>query len=43
MKSLYTVDGNPAKSVMGVMKQAITGKIPYFNVIKDVVKGSRSL
>ncbi|MDP4104521.1 MAG: FAD-dependent oxidoreductase [Bacillota bacterium] len=43
MKSLYTVDGNPAKSVMGVVKQAVSGKIPYFNVIKDVVKGSRSL
>ncbi|WP_379969293.1 FAD-dependent oxidoreductase [Ectobacillus sp. sgz5001026] len=43
LKSLYTVDSNPTKSVMGVVKQTVAGKIPYFNVLKDVIKGSRSL
>jgi len=43
MKNLYSVDGNPAKSVIGMCKQAISGKLPYFDVLKDIVKGGRSL
>lgn len=43
LKNLYSVDSNPTKSVMGVVKQTVAGKIPYFNVLKDVIKGSRSL
>lgn len=43
MKNLYSVDGNPAKSVMGMCKQAISGKLPYFDVLKDVVKGGKAL
>lgn len=43
MKNLYTVDGEPAKSVMGIAKQSIRGKIPFFSVLKDAFKGSRSL
>lgn len=43
MKNLYDVDGSQAKSAMGIMKQTISGKLPYFDVIKDIVKGGRSL
>lgn len=43
MKGLYAVDGTPAKSVMGVTKESIKGKIPIFSVMKDVIKGGKSL
>ncbi|MCR6546385.1 FAD-dependent oxidoreductase [Dehalobacterium formicoaceticum] len=43
MKNLYDVDGNPAKSVMGLMKKTTSGKLSYFDVLKDIVKGGRSL
>lgn len=43
MKNIFNVDGKPAKSVLGIMKQTTSGKLPYFDVIKDIVKGGRSL
>ncbi|MHB8073080.1 FAD-dependent oxidoreductase [Desulfosporosinus fructosivorans] len=43
MKNLYSVDGNPAKLARGMCKQAISGKLPYFDVLKDILKGGRSL
>lgn len=43
MKNLYSVDGSPAKSIMGIVKKSVPGKLPYFDVIKDIVKGVRSL
>ncbi|MCX7780273.1 MAG: FAD-dependent oxidoreductase [Negativicutes bacterium] len=43
MKNMYTVDGSPAKRIAGVAKQTISGKLPYFDVIKDIVKGAGSL
>lgn len=43
MKNMYRVDGSPAKSIMGIVKKSVPGKLPYFDVIKDIVKGVRSL
>lgn len=43
MKSIYSVDGTPTKGAIGLVKQAIKGKISYFDVFKDVLKGGRSL
>ncbi len=43
MKNIYNVDGSPAKLATGLVKQAISGKISYFNVLKDMFKGGRSL
>lgn len=43
MKNLYSVDGSPAKLIMGIVKKSVQGKLPYFDVIKDIVKGVRSL
>lgn len=43
MKNIYNVDGRPAKLVTGLVKQTIAGKLPYFDVLKDIVKGGRSL
>ncbi|ADY55458.1 Electron-transferring-flavoprotein dehydrogenase [Syntrophobotulus glycolicus DSM 8271] len=43
MKNLYQVDGQPAKKVTGLLKESIRGKLPYFDVFKDILKGGRSL
>ncbi|MBM4761279.1 FAD-dependent oxidoreductase [Bacillus sp. B15-48] len=43
MKGLYSVDGNPTKSVMDVVKENVKGKIPVFSVLKDALKGGKSL
>ncbi|WP_318505047.1 FAD-dependent oxidoreductase [Bacillus sp. T3] len=43
MKNLFTVNGDPAKSVMNIVKDSIKGKMPVFNVLKDAVKGVKSL
>lgn len=43
MKNLYSVDGSPAKSIMGIVKKSVPSKLPYFDVLKDIVKGVRSL
>ncbi|TGE39275.1 FAD-dependent oxidoreductase [Desulfosporosinus fructosivorans] len=43
MKNLYSVDGTPTKGAVGLVKQAIKGKVPYFDVFKDALKGGRSL
>lgn len=43
MKNLYNVDGKPAKRIVSLVKQTIAGKLPYFDVFKDIVKGGKSL
>ena len=43
MKNLYSVDGKPSKSVMGVVKESIKGKVPIFSVVKDAMKAVKSL
>ncbi|WP_312422919.1 FAD-dependent oxidoreductase [Anaerospora hongkongensis] len=43
MESIYHVDGTPSKRVLGTAREAVAGKIPYFNVFKDMLKGARSL
>lgn len=43
MKNLYSVDGKPTQGAIGLVKRAIKGKIPYFDVFKDVLKGGKSL
>lgn len=43
MKNIYHVDGTPAKLVTGLVRQTIAGKLPYFDVLKDMFKGGRSL
>lgn len=43
MHNIYSVDGTPAKRVLGVARQTVADKISYFDVFKDMVKGARSL
>ncbi|NLI94120.1 MAG: FAD-dependent oxidoreductase [Peptococcaceae bacterium] len=43
MNHLYKVDGNPAKKIPGIVKETIVGKLPYFSVLKDILKGGKSL
>lgn len=43
MKNIYNVDGSQAKLVTGLLKQTISGKISYFDLLKDMLKGGRSL
>lgn len=43
MKDLYQVDGKPANKITSVLKWAIKGKIPYWGVIKDIIKGGKAL
>lgn len=43
MRNIYTIDGNEARRVIGVSSRTIKGKISYINVLKDLVKGARSL
>ncbi len=44
MKSMYTVDAKPSKSVFDLVKQTVfSGKLPYFEILKDAWKGGRSL
>ncbi|AGK53265.1 FAD-dependent oxidoreductase [Bacillus sp. 1NLA3E] len=43
MKNMYSVDGNSSKSIIGLVKGSIKGKVPIFSVLKDAVKGGKSL
>lgn len=43
MSNIYGVDGTPAKRVLGIARQTVADKISYFDVLKDMVKGARSL
>lgn len=43
MKNLYSVDGGPAKSVVGLVKDSIKGKMPVLSVLKDAIKGGKAL
>ncbi|WP_425805174.1 FAD-dependent oxidoreductase [Desulfitobacterium sp. Sab5] len=43
MKNIYEVDGNPTKRITGLVKQSIVGKVHYFDVFKDILKGGKSL
>ncbi|TEB09112.1 Electron transfer flavoprotein-ubiquinone oxidoreductase [Pelotomaculum propionicicum] len=43
MRNIYNVDGSPAKLVSGLVKKTISGRVPYFDVLKDMFKGGRSL
>ncbi|MFX3619433.1 MAG: FAD-dependent oxidoreductase [Sporolactobacillus sp.] len=43
MKNLYTIDGTPAKSVIGLTKQSLKGNMPWMSVMKDMFRGGRSL
>jgi electron transfer flavoprotein-quinone oxidoreductase len=43
MKNIYTIDGTPSKRVLGIARETVAGKLPYFDVMKDLVKGAGSL
>lgn len=43
MKNLYSVDGNPSKSVLSIIKESTKGKLPLFSVVKDAMKAVKSL
>lgn len=43
MRNIYSVDGTPTRKIMGLVKQSIPKKISYLDVIKDIVKGGKSL
>lgn len=42
MQNLYKVDGNPAKSVIGIVRKSLRG-VNLIDVAKDALKGVRSL
>lgn len=43
MQNIYRVEGAPAKRITGIATQTIKGKMPYFDVFKDMIKGAGSL
>lgn len=43
MQNIYRVEGQPAKRVAGIAYQTVKGKLPYFEVVKDMIKGAGSL
>lgn len=43
MQNIYRVEGAPAKRITGIVGQTIKGKLPYFEVFKDMIKGAGSL
>lgn len=43
MQNIYRVEGAPAKRITSIATQTIKGKMPYFDVFKDMIKGAGSL
>ena len=43
MQNIYKVEGAPAKRITGIVGQTVKGKLPYFDVFKDMIKGAGSL